>query len=257
MATRSSVRTTRWSSVPWARSSRPSVHLRPGAGGDGRAADEPGSGDPCHRAPGPEPGGLTRPHGRHVPRRVRHQRHPGNRRCDRRGLLRRTEPPGSGSSCSTQLPAPGPDFRRRLRSSSATCWPRSCSETASPPCHPFHAEENPVRERVKSAPSKVLLDYVLRPRLEADLQDAFGPLMDSNRAHVVMLAARGIVARDTAARLMAVFEEVVQAGPDAIAWDPAWRRCTTTSRCTSSARRRRRSAARCTPPAAATTSSRP
>jgi len=82
-------------------------------------------------------------------------------------------------------------------------------------------EDIPVRERVKSAPSKVLLDYVLRPRLEADSQDSFEPLMDLNRAHVVMLAAQGIVAPEAAAQLTRVFEQVCAAGPAAIAWDPA------------------------------------
>ncbi|SBV98449.1 Argininosuccinate lyase 1 [uncultured Alphaproteobacteria bacterium] len=78
-----------------------------------------------------------------------------------------------------------------------------------------------MRERVKLPPSKVLIDYVMRPRLEADSQDSFAALMDLNRAHVVMLAAQGIVTKDNAGKLMRIFEEVLAAGPEAITWDPA------------------------------------
>ncbi|MGA2990876.1 MAG: argininosuccinate lyase [Candidatus Korobacteraceae bacterium] len=78
-----------------------------------------------------------------------------------------------------------------------------------------------MRERVKAPPSKVIIDYIMRPRLEADSRDSFEPLMDLNRAHVVMLAARGIVPRAAASQLMRVFEDVCQAGTAAITWDPA------------------------------------
>ena len=78
-----------------------------------------------------------------------------------------------------------------------------------------------MRERVKCAPSKVVIDYIMRPRLEADSRDSFEPLMDLNRAHVVMLAAQGIVPRAAASELMRVFEEVCRAGAAAITWDPA------------------------------------
>ena len=78
-----------------------------------------------------------------------------------------------------------------------------------------------MRERVKVPPSKVVIDYIMRPRLEADSRDSFEPLMDLNRAHLVMLAARGIVARGKASQLMQVFEEVCREGPQAITWDPA------------------------------------
>ena len=78
-----------------------------------------------------------------------------------------------------------------------------------------------MRERVKVPPSKVVIDYVMRPQLEADSRDSFEPLMDLSRAHVVMLAARGIVPRVKASELMRVFEDVCREGTDAISWDPA------------------------------------
>ena len=61
---------------------------------------------------------------------------------------------------------------------------------------------------------------VMRPRLQADSQDSFELLMDLNRAHVVMLAAQGIVQKDNASKLMQVFEEVRAAGAGEITWDP-------------------------------------
>lgn len=78
-----------------------------------------------------------------------------------------------------------------------------------------------MRERVKVPPSKVVIDYIVRPGLEHDSRDSFEPLMDLNRAHLVMLAAQQIVPRSKAAELMRVFEEVCKAGPTAISWDPA------------------------------------
>jgi len=78
-----------------------------------------------------------------------------------------------------------------------------------------------MRERIKVPPSPVMVEYVIRPKLERDSRSAFMPLMDLNRAHVVMLAARNIVSPAKAAKLMRIFEEVCQAGPDSITWDPA------------------------------------
>jgi argininosuccinate lyase len=78
-----------------------------------------------------------------------------------------------------------------------------------------------MRERVKVAPSQVVIDYVFQPRLEYDRRDSFEPLMDLNRAHVVMLADRGIVPRAQAGQLMRILEQVRQAGAGAIHWDPA------------------------------------
>jgi len=78
-----------------------------------------------------------------------------------------------------------------------------------------------MRERVKVPPSQVVIDYVFQPRLDLDRQDSFEPLMDLNRAHVVMLADQGIVPRDAAEHLMRVLEEVRGAGAGAIRWDPA------------------------------------
>ena len=78
-----------------------------------------------------------------------------------------------------------------------------------------------MRERVKVPPSQVVIDYIFQPRLEHDSRDSFEPLMDLNRAHVVMLVDRKIVPREKASQLMRIMEEVRQAGAGAITWDPA------------------------------------
>jgi argininosuccinate lyase len=78
-----------------------------------------------------------------------------------------------------------------------------------------------MRERIKVPPSPVLVEYVIRPKLERDSRNSFEMLMDLNRAHVVMLAARKIVSPPKAAELMRVFEEVCRAGPESVTWDPA------------------------------------
>lgn len=78
-----------------------------------------------------------------------------------------------------------------------------------------------VRERVKVPPSDIVIRYITQPRLEADRREAFEPLMELNRAHVVMLAETGIVPRGQAAQLLQTFESVCREGTDAVTWDPA------------------------------------
>jgi argininosuccinate lyase len=78
-----------------------------------------------------------------------------------------------------------------------------------------------MRERLKLPPSKELVEYIIRPRLESGSHAKFEPLMNLNRAHVVMLAAQGIVNRASARSLMQVLDSVLAEGPDAITWDPA------------------------------------
>ena len=70
-----------------------------------------------------------------------------------------------------------------------------------------------MRERVKLPPSKVVVDYLIRPRLDAGSYASFEPIMDLNRAHVVMLAARRIIKQETARTLIRVLEDVRAAGP--------------------------------------------
>ncbi|MDN5004049.1 argininosuccinate lyase [Bradyrhizobium sp. GCM10027634] len=78
-----------------------------------------------------------------------------------------------------------------------------------------------MRERVKLPPSKVVVDYLIRPRLDAGSYASFEPIMDLNRAHVVMLAARSIIKQETARTLIRVLEDVRAAGPAEVTWDPA------------------------------------
>lgn len=76
-----------------------------------------------------------------------------------------------------------------------------------------------MRERMKVPPAPVVIDYIYRPWLEEDIRNAFAPLMELNRAHVVMLANQGIVSRSNAAALLRTMEEVIHSGPSAINWD--------------------------------------
>ncbi len=76
-----------------------------------------------------------------------------------------------------------------------------------------------MRERIKVPPAPVVIDYIYRPWLQEDVANAFLPLMNLNRAHVVMLANQGIISPSTAAALIRAIHETVVAGPTEIKWD--------------------------------------
>ncbi len=77
-----------------------------------------------------------------------------------------------------------------------------------------------MRERLKSPPAEEIVRYLIAPRLFADAAAQF-PLMDRiNRAHLAMLAERGILARDAAAALARSLTRIAAAGLGALTLDP-------------------------------------
>ncbi len=77
-----------------------------------------------------------------------------------------------------------------------------------------------MRERVKLPPSKEVIEYLIRPRLESVSLASFETMMDLNRAHVAMLATKGIMTQADASKLMRVLQTVLSEGPNSIAWNP-------------------------------------
>jgi argininosuccinate lyase len=78
-----------------------------------------------------------------------------------------------------------------------------------------------MRERLSAAYGQEVVDYLVRPRLAANLEANFAALMTINRAHVVMLAEEAIVDRAAAAALIACFLQMEGEGPTCVRLDPA------------------------------------
>jgi argininosuccinate lyase len=77
-----------------------------------------------------------------------------------------------------------------------------------------------MRERLKSPPAEEIVRYLIGPRLHGDAEALF-PLMDRvNRAHLVMLAERGILAAPAAGAIARGLARIAAQGLGAITLDP-------------------------------------
>lgn len=59
------------------------------------------------------------------------------------------------------------------------------------------------RGKIKKAPAAEVVQYLIRPAIEADLKRSYNTILDINKAHVLMLAETGIITRDVAKKLLA------------------------------------------------------
>lgn len=77
-----------------------------------------------------------------------------------------------------------------------------------------------MRERLKSPPAEEIVRYLIGPRLHGDAEALF-PLMDRvNRAHLVMLAERGILAAPAAGAIARGLARIAAQGLGGITLDP-------------------------------------
>ena len=53
------------------------------------------------------------------------------------------------------------------------------------------------RGKIKKAPAPELIKYIFKPAIEAELH-AYLPILEVNRAHVLMLEKQGIIKSETA-----------------------------------------------------------
>lgn len=69
---------------------------------------------------------------------------------------------------------------------------------------------------MKKAPAKELVDYLIRPAIATDLERSYQTLLDINKAHVLMLAKQGIIAKDVAKQILQVTQDIagMQAHPE-------------------------------------------
>lgn len=64
------------------------------------------------------------------------------------------------------------------------------------------------RGKMKKAPAKELVDYLIRPAIATDLERSYQTLLDINKAHVLMLAKQGIIANDVAKQILQVTQDI-------------------------------------------------
>lgn len=72
------------------------------------------------------------------------------------------------------------------------------------------------RGKMKKAPAKELVDYLIRPAIATDLERSYHTLLDINKAHVLMLAKQGIIEKDVAKQILQVTQDIagMQAHPE-------------------------------------------
>lgn len=72
------------------------------------------------------------------------------------------------------------------------------------------------RGKMKKAPAKELVDYLIRPAIATDLERSYQTLLDINKAHVLMLAKQGIIEKNVAKQILQVTQDIagMQAHPE-------------------------------------------
>ena len=72
------------------------------------------------------------------------------------------------------------------------------------------------RGKMKKAPARELVDYLIRPAIATDLERSYQTLLDINKAHVLMLAKQGIIEKDVAKQILQVTQDIagMQAHPE-------------------------------------------
>ncbi len=73
-----------------------------------------------------------------------------------------------------------------------------------------------MRDRLNADPADAIQRYMYQPRIFGDLERDFAAMQRVNRAHVVMLAERGIVARDSASALLGALSDMDAEGAAAL-----------------------------------------
>lgn len=58
------------------------------------------------------------------------------------------------------------------------------------------------RGKIKKAPAPEIVQYLIRPAIEADMKRSYNTILDINKAHILMLAKTGIIKSDVAKKLL-------------------------------------------------------
>ena len=68
------------------------------------------------------------------------------------------------------------------------------------------------RGKLKTPPDAAVVKYIIEPALEADIRYRYQAFLDSNKAHVLMLAKQGIVKKDVAKAILACNDDMAKMG---------------------------------------------
>ena len=64
------------------------------------------------------------------------------------------------------------------------------------------------RGKIKKAPAKEIVQYLIRPAIATDLVRSYNTILDINKAHVLMLAKQGIITHDAASKILAATRQI-------------------------------------------------
>ena len=81
-------------------------------------------------------------------------------------------------------------------------------------------QESKVSRRLKETTAAEVNEFIYRPRLQG-FSEGFGLLGDINKAHIVMLAERGLIRNEHAAALAKGVLDMEEAGPEVVPLDPS------------------------------------
>ena len=70
------------------------------------------------------------------------------------------------------------------------------------------------RGKIKKAPAKEVVEYLIRPGIQSDLSRSYQTILDVNKAHVLMLAKQGIISHEVAAQILRVTQDLASQQDD-------------------------------------------
>ena len=65
-----------------------------------------------------------------------------------------------------------------------------------------------MRERLKESPSEVVIKYLFEPGIKGDLDSAYYPLIEVNKAHLIMLLEKGIIHSNDGRKIAEAIKEL-------------------------------------------------
>ncbi|MFZ4453736.1 argininosuccinate lyase [Salibacterium aidingense] len=78
-----------------------------------------------------------------------------------------------------------------------------------------------MRERLKTGPSKEMIEHIFKPAIQKDLKHSFYNMITASKAHLLMLMEEKIVNSSDGARILKTLQYMEKYGPNVLAVDPA------------------------------------
>ncbi|WP_158735637.1 argininosuccinate lyase [Alteribacillus sp. YIM 98480] len=78
-----------------------------------------------------------------------------------------------------------------------------------------------MRERLKTGPSKEMLEHIFKPAIQKDLKRSFYNMITASKAHLLMLMEEKIVNSSDGAQILQTLQYMEKSGPNVLTVDPA------------------------------------